>query len=324
MDITPTQAYIKERHKEHYDNHHKSLKDDDEATPINSRTPHRCPRCKGEDFKRYGFNANRIQVYKCNICHSKFTVLTNTIFDSHKLPISEWIEFLYNLFSYVSLNAGSWNNKNAFTPSKYWLEKVFLLVKAYQQTLVLKGRVVLDETYYPVESTDFIIEDGRKLRGLSRNQICIGAACDATHVYCVKEGNGKPSQMKTLDAFLGHIAKGSTLVHDKEKTHKKIIDTLELKSETYLAESIKKLKDPENPLQRVNRIHFLLKRFLSAHTGFKREEIEGYINLFSFVMNPPDEKLEKVGVLMDLGLQCSQILRFRDAFSRNNEGFEGF
>jgi hypothetical protein len=29
-------------------------------------------------------------------------VLTNTIFDNHKLPISEWIEFLYNLFSYVT------------------------------------------------------------------------------------------------------------------------------------------------------------------------------------------------------------------------------
>jgi len=74
------------------------------------------------------------------------------------------------------------------------------------------------------------------------------------------------------------------LIQDKKKTHKKIVDTFELKSETYLAESIKKLKNSENPLQRVNRIHFFLKCFLSAHTGFKREEIEGCINLFSFVI----------------------------------------
>jgi transposase-like protein len=323
-DVTPTQAYIRERHKEHYHNHHKPLKDDDETKLINKRIPSECRLCKSTDFKRYGFNENGIQIYKCRSCGHKFTVLTNTIFDSHKIPISEWIEFLYNLFSFVSLNAGSWNNKNAFTTSKYWLEKVFILVKAYQNSVILKDRVVLDETFYPLQSSELVVVEGKKLRGLSRNQICIGVACDSEHVFCVLEGNGKPSQKKTFEAFKDHIVKNSTLVHDKEQAHKKLVDALDLTSETYAADQIKKLKDADNPLQRVNRIHFFLKRFLSAHTGFKREEIEGFINLFSFVMNPPEDKLEKVGILLDLGLECAQILRFRDVFGRKNEPFEGF
>ena len=50
-----------------------------------------------------------------------------------------------------------------------------------------------------------------------------------------------------------------------------------------------KLKD--NPLYRVNRIHALLKLFLDTHNSFEREEIQVYLNLFSFVMNPPTDHL---------------------------------
>ncbi|RFU94508.1 IS1 family transposase [Sphaerochaeta halotolerans] len=323
-DLSPTEAYIKERHNKHYEDHHKSLKDDDEAWLLNSRIPESCRYCRSNRFVRYGHSKNGIQVYRCNDCGRRFTVLTGTIFDSHKIPISEWIEFLYNLFSFVSLNSGSWNNKNAITTSRYWLDKVFILVRAYQDSIVLKGKVILDETFYPMRSSDIITVNGKKLRGLSRNQICIGVACDDEHVFCVLEGNGKPSQKKTYEAFRNHIAKGSLLIHDKEKAHKKLMDELELKSEAYAADRIKKLTDSENPLERVNRIHFFLKRFFYAHSSFQREDIEGFVNLFSFVMNPPVEKLEKVGILLDLGLECTQILRYRDAFQRNRDVSEGF
>jgi transposase-like protein len=244
-DLSPTEAYIKESHSKHYEDHHKSLKDDDEGWLLNSRIPESCRYCRSNGFVRYGHNKNGIQVYRCNDCGLRFTVLTGTIFDSHKIPISEWIEFLYNL---VSLSSGSWNNKNAITTSRYWLDKVFILVKAYQDSIVLKGNVILDETFYPMRSSDIITVDGKKLRGLSRNQISIGVACDDEHVFCVLEGNGKPSQKKTYDAFRDHIAKGSLLIHDKEKAHKKLMDELELKSEAYAADRIKKLTDAENPL----------------------------------------------------------------------------
>ncbi len=127
-DLSPTEAYIKERHNKHYEDHHKSLKDDDEAWLLNSRIPESCRYCRSNRFVRYGHSKNGIQVYRCNDCGRRFTVLTGTIFDSHKIPISEWIEFLYNLFSFVSLNSGSWNNKNAITTSRYWLDKMFILV----------------------------------------------------------------------------------------------------------------------------------------------------------------------------------------------------
>ena len=54
-----------------------------------------------------------------------FRPTTGTIFDSRKISVSEWIEYCLNIFRYVSLNADSWNNRNALSTSKYWLEKLF-------------------------------------------------------------------------------------------------------------------------------------------------------------------------------------------------------
>jgi hypothetical protein len=62
--------------------------------------------------------------------------------------------------------------------------------------------------------------DGKLLRGLSRNKMCIGVGCDdGGRSYYVYEGFGKTSGAKTLAAFGKHIAKGSLLVHDMEKGH---------------------------------------------------------------------------------------------------------
>ena len=67
--------------------------------------------------------------YFCKTCGRRFTPTTGTIFEDHKLSISEWIEFLLNLFGYSSLNLNSKVNKNANTTAKYWLKKIFLLLE---------------------------------------------------------------------------------------------------------------------------------------------------------------------------------------------------
>lgn len=315
---TPSQGFIKKHHIRHYQEKHKPLSESEEAEMINSKVPDCCPYCRSNDFKKAGFSSNGIQMYRCSGCGRKFTVLSGTIFDSHKLSIGEWIEYLFNLFSYMSLNADSWNNKNAFTTSRYWLQKVFMLVEEYQKSIILEGDVILDETFYSVRTDEIEKKpDGMKYRGLSRNQICIGVACDRNHVFCVLEGYGKPSKSKSFEAFRDHIKPGSILIHDKEGAHSKLVDELLLESKAYSSAFLKRLPDKDNPLAKVNRLHFFLKRFFYAHTSFKREEIGNFINLFSFVMNPPSNKLEKVDILINLGLTCTRKLRFRDFYHVN-------
>lgn len=316
-DMDETQQFLHDRYKEIYESKHKKLSEADEAAMINAYPPRACPYCGSDTYVQNGKDSIGVQRYVCLACGKRFKPTTGTIFDSRKIPISEWIEYCRNIFQYVSINAGSWNNKNAFTTSKYWLEKLFLTLEDYQKDIVLSGEVWLDETYYSVVMRERETnEDGNLLRGLSRNQICIGVATDKEQTICFVEGYGKPSQKKSYNTFIDHIAPGSTLIHDQESTHKKLVKALNLTSVEYPSKSLKGLKDKDNPLDPVNNIHDLLKKFLNAHSGFNRNELSGYLNLFAFVMNPPAEPLEKVEQIIKMAFQNPKSLRYRDVFSK--------
>jgi len=215
----------------------------------------------------------------------------------------------------VSLTAESWSNKNDYKTSRYWLQKLFLTLEGIQNGIMLAGDVYLDETFYAVRSDEVVLkENGAKLRGLSQNQICIGVATDRRQTVLFVEGDGKPSQKRTAEVFRGHIKSGSTLIHDGEAAHKKLIAELSLKSKAYSSKELKKLPDKENPLNPVNRVHAILKNFLDAHSGFDRSQLQNWLNLFAFISNPPKDFLEKVDLIINFAFQNPKLLRFRDFF----------
>ena len=312
-ELTPTQEFLKRYYDEHYSDRHQHVADSGEADMINSFTPAKCPFCGSERFKKNGRSFG-VQRYMC-VCGKTFLPTTGTIFDDHKISISEWMEYCLNLFRHVSITADSWSNKNAFTTSRYWLQKLFITLEGAQDSIVLSGRVWLGETFYSVRSDDIVRnDDGGKLRGLSRNQICIGVATDLRSTVILAEGTCKPTQENTLGAFRGHIAPGSTLVHDEENAHETLVSELSLSSETYTSTELKGLPDDDNPLNPVNRVHDILKKFLNSHSGFKRCDIQGYLDLFAFVMNPPNEMLEKVEAVIRMAFENPKTLRYRDFY----------
>ncbi len=318
-NLNPTQAFLKRNYDERYKNHHRKIDESDESEMVNSYIPSKCPCCKSTEFKRSGYTNSGVQRYKCN-CGKTFLPTTGTIFEEHKLSISEWMEYCLNLFRHVSILADSWNNKNTFKTSRYWLQKLFLTLEDVQSKIVLSGEVWLDETFYTVIAEDIERnDDGSKLRGLSNNQICIGVATDKQHTLFLVEGTGKPSQKKTYDTFSSRIEPKSKLLHDKESTHRKLVKDLELESITYASKDLKGLLDKDNPLYPVNRAHAILKMFLNSHSGFYRENIQGYLNLFAIVTNPPDEMLAKVEFVINSAFQNPKSLRYRDFFGLNTE-----
>jgi hypothetical protein len=319
-ELTATQTFLKEQYQMRYAERHRKVSESGEAELINSYVPSKCPFCNGTEFIKRGLTAIGIQRYLCP-CGKTFVPTTGTIYDEHRLSISVWIEYCLNLFRHVSINADSWNNRNAFNTSRYWLQKLFLTLEGVQDSIVLNGTVWLDETYYRVRSDDVEYnEDGTKLRGISKNQIRIGVATDKVNTLFKVEGLGKPSQKKTYESFGNHIAPNSKLIHDKEPAHKKLVKELSLKSVSYASKELKELLDKDNPLYPVNRGHAILKMFLNAHSGFLREELQGYLNLFSLVTNPPDNMLEKIEIVIISAFTNPKMLRYRDFYSTNTEG----
>jgi hypothetical protein len=178
----------------------------------------------------------------------------------------------------------------------------------------------LDETYYSVMLKDAVLnEDGTRPRGLSKNKICIGVATDKKNTVIIAEGYGKPSQKMSYEAFINHIEPRSILVHDKESTHGKLVKELDLVSEAYSSQELNGLEDLDNPLDPVNNIHYPVKRFLYAHGGFRRSQVQSYLNLYSFILNPPSDKLEKVDKLLNLAFENPKLLRFRDRYTVNRD-----
>jgi len=318
-DLTATQEFLKKHYDEYYSARHKNVGESGEADMVNSYAPSRCPFCKSEKFKKSGRTKSGVQRFMC-ICRKTFIPTTGTIFDEHRISISEWMEYCLNVFRHVSITSSSWNNKNAFATSRYWLQKLFLTLENVQDNIVLCDKVWLDETFYTVRSEDiFRNDDGDKLRGLSQNQICIGVATDKKHTLFLVEGFGKPSQKKTFEAFRHHIKQGSVLIHDKDNSHKKLAKELSLESISYDAKSLRGLPDKENPLNPVNRCHDILKKFLYAHNSFDRDNLQDYLNLFAFVSNPPAEMLKKVEMIVEMAFQNPKLLRYRHFYDKNTD-----
>ena len=312
LDATPMEQFIDSCNTANYEKKHPLVKDSLEKELLDNYPVTVCRHCGSKKFKSFGRTAAGTKRYYCKDCHKTFTVITNTIFDQRKIPISEWLDFLLSLIGYGSFTLTSKYNKNALTTTKYWFSKVFLLLSDWQDSIVLDGKVYLDETFYSVITSERIYnKDGSKPRGLSYNKICIGVATDGVNTIAFVEGKAKPSKKSTWKAFGTHITPESLLIHDGENSHSILVKKLELIEEVHTTGETKGLKDKDNPLAPINEIHNFIKRFLGAHSGFNRDELQDYLNFFCFISRRIS-KYEMVKELMEIGFQKSVFLRYRD------------
>jgi transposase-like protein len=232
-NATALQSFIDQINQDNYYTKHPPLNSYYEIELLNSIKINKCKYCECNELQKFGFTKNGIRRYRCKKCGKTFSITNNTIFDNHKIPISEWLDFCLALFRGQSFTSISKNNRNSYNTTKYWINKIFLLLKNYQNDIILKHKVLIDETYYRVIKRDIVKVDNKMKRGLSENQICIGIGCDENRFYCHIEGYGKPSMNKTLDTFINHIEKESELIHDDEKSHNKLVEKLSLKSTSF-------------------------------------------------------------------------------------------
>lgn len=316
-DATPLQSFIDISNVTNYVKKHPSISSTEESKMLNAYSLNACRHCQSPRIQKYGFTGNHVRRYQCLDCKRTFTVTTGTIFDNHKIPISEWIDYLLGLFRIQSFNSVSKSNRNSDTTTNYWNSKLYLTLRGYQDTIILGGTVFIDETFYKLQKGDIETkDDGMQYRGLSRNQICMGIGCDLSgHVYCTVEGYGKTSATKTLDAFSNHIVPRSTLIHDREKGHGKLVQDLELKNEAYHSKSLKGLADKDNPLNEINQRCRQLKYFLNSHSGFNRAYLPDYLNLFAFIVNPPSDPYKKIEIILNRVFENPVSLSYRDKYS---------
>lgn len=296
--------------KEWYDAKHPKASID-EVRLVNSLPIDSCPRCGSKDFIRYGFRKDGIQVYKCLECERKFNPLTGTLFDSHKIPISEWVEFLIHLFQFQSTKVASIDNRNAYSTGIYWKRKVFRVLEGYQDDIIMNDTFIIDETYYSLLERDSEKKDGKLYRGLSRNQICIVTMVDKKKAFLMPCGFGKPSAKRLRQAVSSHIRDKSTMFDDGENAHEFLVKEKEVKRMTYTTKETKVMKPEENPLQPINELHKYFRRFMRSHGGYDRDDIQDYCNLFAFIYNHNADPAKMVLDFLKRDLKVKEIIRYR-------------
>lgn len=321
-DKTALEKMIVRETRQRYRHTHAKLSSSRENSLIQESTDtDGCRHCGSDDIVSFGRTKNGNQRYCCRTCGRTFTKIKGTLFDSHKIRISEWVEFLADLCDFMSLNAISKNMRISMATAKYWLIKVFRALEHYQDGIVLGGDVVADECFLPESASGMKLHaDGKKLRGLSGNLLCIYTGIDSSgSVICFFGGYGKPTKDGARKYYGSHITPGSRLIHDCEKSHEPLVAELNLKSQAIDSETAKKLPDEDNPLTPINEIHSLFSRFWTSHSGFSRDRIQDWLNLFAFIMNPPSDRMLKARNLLNLIFSYGGTCRYRNEFGKNRK-----
>ena len=312
-DLTPSQIVVRDSHRDVYEFRHRALSEVGDAGFLNGYARDRCPRCGCDRIQRWGREQGGVQRYMCRGCRRTFTPSTGTIFEDHKLPVADWAEFMVQAFGFESLEAMTREDRRSGTTTPWWMAKLFLVLRGVQDGVVLSGEVQIDEKMHPLAA-----KDRAGMGAYSKDKVCIAVGCDdAGRSLMVRAGLGKLSKSRRWDAYGGHIERGSTLVHDRENAHSVLVDRLALKSVSYRSADLKGLDDRRNPLSRVNHMHFLLKEFMHRHSGFDRDRIDDWLNLFSVIVNPPDSRLEKAAMVLDRAMSLPVSLPYREYYGQN-------
>ena len=105
------------------------------------------------------------------------------------------------------------------------------------------------------------------------------------------------------------------MIHDREKSHSVLIEKLNLTHEVYDSALLKNIPDEENPLDPINDIHSLATRFMRAHGGYSRENLQDWMNLISFILSAPKDLYEKIDLFINMSLNSTQEVKYRDVMS---------
>ena len=151
----------------------------------------------------------RVQRWRCRACGARFTSLTGTVLEGSKSDMATWCRFIGLMRFNVPLDAMAEELGITHQTAWEWRHRVMAAVDGYQDRIVLRDLVWIDETY--VNDTDLHLGYGvARKRGLSRQKVCIAVAIDVhKNPVAVVCGRGKPSSARGWGRSAGISPRGA-------------------------------------------------------------------------------------------------------------------
>ncbi|HJI72060.1 MAG TPA: IS1595 family transposase [Coriobacteriaceae bacterium] len=162
-----------------------------------------------------------------------------------------------------------------------WRHRVLATVSGYQDRIVLRDTVWVDETY--VNDSDLSKGHGQaRKRGLSRQKLNICVAIDVhKNPVPVACGHGEPGSARIRKAIGGRIAPGPLLIHDLERAHAVLVGDGGFESEAHSADVYEPVYLER--MEVVNDLCSWLKRYLWRFTWMSPRNLQAYLDLYVYL-----------------------------------------
>ena len=191
-----------------------------------------CPICGCHHYYDDGVRNGRQRIL-CSQCGTRFGYLSGKMMDKSKLSFMR----IYQLVMLFTLDLPVWaisylSHMDQKTV-QLWRYRLSDVANKYLEKTVLSDKIWIDETYWRLTNHGMIHvhPDGKSLRGISRNLVCVLVGYDIHGRYfChVMSKRGNPDSNEIYSVLKGKIRPGSAIIHDGTKDHQYLIDSLKLK-----------------------------------------------------------------------------------------------
>lgn len=251
--------------------------------------------------------------FVCKGCGRSFSRTTGTVVFSKKLPEGAFRAMLNLMINDVKLKAIADSVGISSRTAYVWRMKVYTAAHELQKTLILSGKVWIDEGLVPLnEGATFRFADGKKPRGVSRNQVVIACAVDSGgRRYAEVAGKGHITSAQCLRTYGKHIEKGSYIIHDGIFSHDALVKSVSGGDEVWKATT----NGAHKALQPVNSFISELKHYLTCHGGVRTEYLGLYAAWVAFKASINGKNIdEKIMDLEDVCLKTEAVFMVKDRY----------
>jgi len=279
------------------------------------KPPFKCPWCGSGRIARNGRRKNGAQKWKCrnpDCPHPYFDDWTGTCFSSCKLPDGK-IRLLLSMTFEDCLEEQICNVVGLSSRTVYvWRLKIYDVASRFIAGTRLSGKVWFDETFVSVNASQLILHGGRRLRGISRNQVAICAAIDSSgNRFAEVAGVGHPRGRKCLEVYSKHVAKGSRIVHDDFRGHERFAEWNGGEEEVWPTADPGSFK----AMQPINSFHASIKRKFAVHIGMLTEYVQEYLDwlVFETYLDELDPK-DKIAFFVEANRRVGGDFKVKDRY----------
>ncbi|HPJ24019.1 MAG TPA: hypothetical protein PK113_03835 [Bacillota bacterium] len=242
-----------------------------------------CPECGICDASiKHGTTINGTQRYRCKACGKTF--ISNTS-PTKYLKNSDYTirKLIGYMIDDVALDVIARNLKINIKTAHYYRYLVFHSLKDYQDEIRLSGSIMIDETFMRINEEKYKLKrmDGKGIRGLSFNQLCIITLTNLQGI-CIARISSRamplPGDYKRL--FNKNIVKVKRFLHDGNPKQVQFMNQ-------FGCEKIDTRRDESGDYSTdiIDSLHSNIKRYLFKHAGYRMKNLQHYLNFFVYRYN---------------------------------------